>query len=46
MKHFVAVCHLKEKALDLGVFEENIFEFEEWVGGRFSVWGQLGYLLC
>ena len=42
MKHFVAVCTSKEKALDLGVFEENIFEFEEWVGGRFSVWGPIG----
>ena len=42
MKHFVAVCASKEKALDLGVLEENIFEFEEWVGGRFSVWGPIG----
>ena len=42
MKHFVAVCASKEKALDLGVIEENIFEFEEWVGGRFSVWGPIG----
>ncbi len=42
MKNFVAVCSSKVKALDLGIFEENIFEFEEWVGGRFSVWGPIG----
>ena len=35
MKNFVAVCSSKVKALDLGIFEENIFEFDEWVGGRF-----------
>lgn len=42
MQNFVAVCSSKEKALDLGIFEENIFEFDEWVGGRFSVWGPIG----
>ena len=42
MQNFVAVCSSKEKALALGIIEENIFEFEEWVGGRFSVWGPIG----
>ncbi|MFL2803130.1 MAG: glucose-6-phosphate isomerase [Paracoccaceae bacterium] len=42
MQNFIAVCSSKEKALDLGIFEENVFEFDEWVGGRFSVWGPIG----
>ena len=42
LKNFVAVCSAKEKALDFGILKENIFEFDEWVGGRFSVWGPIG----
>ena len=42
MKNFVAVCSAKNKALEFGVHEEKIFEFDDWVGGRFSVWGSTG----
>ena len=42
MENFVAVCCAKNKALQFGVKEERIFEFEDWVGGRFSVWGPVG----
>ena len=42
VKNFIAVCSSNEKALDFGVLKENIFEFDEWVGGRFSVWGPIG----
>jgi glucose-6-phosphate isomerase len=42
MKNFVAVCSSRDKALDFGILEELIFEFDDWVGGRFSVWGPIG----
>ncbi len=42
LKNFVAVSCAKDKALEFGVLENQIFEFEEWVGGRFSVWGPIG----
>jgi len=42
MNHFVAVCCAKDKALEFGITEDQIFEFKDWVGGRFSVWGPIG----
>jgi len=41
-KHFVAVsCNVK-KALEFGIAAKNIFEFWDWVGGRFSLWSVIG----
>jgi glucose-6-phosphate isomerase len=40
--HFVAVTANPEAALDFGVGKENIFEFWEWVGGRFSLASSVG----
>ena len=42
IQNFVAVCSEKQRALDFGILSENIYEFDEWVGGRFSVWGPIG----
>lgn len=44
--HFVAVTAAKEKALALGIAEENIFPVWEWVGGRYSIWSAIGLPLA
>lgn len=41
-KHFVAVSSNVEAAKDFGVLSENIFEFWDWVGGRYSLWSAIG----
>lgn len=41
-KHFIAVTASPEKANKFGVAEDNIFEFKDWVGGRFSLWSPIG----
>jgi glucose-6-phosphate isomerase len=41
-RHFVAVTTNKQAAVDFGILEENMFEFWDWVGGRFSLWSGIG----
>jgi len=41
-RHFVAVTAVREEALKFGIQSENIFEFWDWVGGRFSLWSAIG----
>jgi len=41
-KHFVAISTNQEKAVEFGIAPENIFEFWDWVGGRFSLWSAIG----
>ncbi len=41
-KHFVAISTNKEKAIEFGINADNIFEFWDWVGGRFSLWSAIG----
>ncbi|HHO59968.1 MAG TPA: glucose-6-phosphate isomerase [Thiotrichales bacterium] len=41
-RHFVAVTTNKEKAFEFGILEENMFEFWDWVGGRYSLWSAIG----
>jgi len=41
-KHFVALTANADRALDFGIQSENIFEFWDWVGGRFSLWSSIG----
>ena len=38
----VAVTSLKERALEWGFSESNIFEISENVGGRYSLWSSVG----
>ncbi len=46
-KHFVAVSTNKEKVSEFGIDTNNMFEFWNWVGGRFSVWSAVGLpLMC
>ncbi|MEQ9186666.1 MAG: glucose-6-phosphate isomerase [Cryomorphaceae bacterium] len=40
--HVVAVSTNQEAAVDFGIDPENLFEFWDWVGGRFSLWGAVG----
>ena len=41
-RHFVAVTTNKEAATEFGILEENMFEFWDWVGGRYSLWSAIG----
>lgn len=44
--HFVAVTAAKQKALEFGIPEKQIFPVWEWVGGRYSVWSAIGLPLA
>ncbi len=41
-KHFVALSTNTEAVKKFGIAEENIFEFWDWVGGRYSLWSAIG----
>ncbi|MBP0612013.1 glucose-6-phosphate isomerase [Chryseobacterium sp. cx-311] len=41
-KHFVALSTNTEAVKEFGIAEENIFEFWDWVGGRYSLWSAIG----
>jgi len=41
-KHFVALSTNVEAVKSFGIAEENIFEFWDWVGGRYSLWSAIG----
>lgn len=45
-QHFVAVTANKEKAIEFGILEKNIFTMWDWVGGRYSVWSAIGLPLA
>lgn len=40
--HFVALSTNVEKVSEFGIDPANIFKFEDWVGGRYSVWSPIG----
>ena len=40
--HFVAVTANAEAARAFGIAQERIFEFWDWVGGRYSLWSAVG----
>lgn len=41
-KHFVAVSTNKEAVREFGIDVDNMFEFWNWVGGRYSLWSAIG----
>jgi glucose-6-phosphate isomerase len=41
-KHFVAISTNGEKVEAFGIKAENMFEFWDWVGGRYSLWSAIG----
>jgi glucose-6-phosphate isomerase len=41
-KHFVAISTNQEKVQEFGIDTNNMFEFWDWVGGRYSLWSAIG----
>ena len=41
-KHFVAMSTNQEAVVAFGIDPENMFEFSDWVGGRYSLWSAIG----
>lgn len=41
-KHFVALSTNKEGVEEFGIDPQNMFEFWDWVGGRYSLWSAIG----
>ncbi len=40
--HFIALSTNKEAVSDFGIDTANMFEFWDWVGGRYSLWSAIG----
>ncbi len=45
-RHFVAVSTNGEAVRAFGIEADNMFEFWEWVGGRYSLWSAIGLPLA
>ena len=43
--NMIAVTANRDRAVDFGIAAENIFDFWDWVGGRYSVWSAVGLSL-
>lgn len=41
-RHFAAVSSAVERTGDWGIDPSRVFGFEDWVGGRYSMWGPVG----
>ncbi|MDH2917452.1 MAG: glucose-6-phosphate isomerase [Gallionella sp.] len=41
-KHFVALSTNAKLVTDFGIDPANMFEFSDWVGGRYSLWSAIG----
>ena len=41
-KHFVALSTNAEEVAAFGIDTDNMFEFWDWVGGRYSLWSAIG----
>jgi len=41
-RHFVALSTNLDATWEFGIAAENVFEFWDWVGGRFSLWSAIG----
>lgn len=42
---FAALSSAEDKTAAFGIDPEHVFGFEDWVGGRYSVWGPIGLSL-
>ena len=45
-RHFVAISTNPELTRQFGISPKNVFEFWDWVGGRFSLWSAIGLSLA
>jgi len=41
-KHFVALSTNEKEVTKFGIDKKNMFEFWDWVGGRYSLWSAIG----
>ena len=41
-KHFVALSTNEKEVTQFGIDKQNMFEFWDWVGGRYSLWSAIG----
>ena len=41
-KHFVALSTNETEVVKFGIDKKNMFEFWDWVGGRYSLWSSIG----
>ena len=41
-QQFVAVSTAVQKTDEFGIYRDHVFGFEDWVGGRYSLWGPIG----
>ncbi|MBW2508197.1 MAG: glucose-6-phosphate isomerase [Deltaproteobacteria bacterium] len=41
-KHFVALSTNRKAVVEFGIDPDNMFEFWDWVGGRYSLWSAIG----
>ncbi|MCP5074014.1 MAG: glucose-6-phosphate isomerase [Rhodobacteraceae bacterium] len=44
-RHLVALSSSQRETSAFGIIPERVFGFEDWVGGRYSVWGPIGLSL-
>ena len=44
-KHLAALSTSDEKTAEFGIPADHVFGFEDWVGGRYSIWGPIGLSL-
>lgn len=40
--HLAAVSTALDKTADMGISQDRVFGFSDWVGGRYSLWGPVG----
>jgi len=40
--HFVALSTNEQEVVKFGIDKKNMFEFRDWVGGRYSLWSAIG----
>jgi glucose-6-phosphate isomerase len=45
-RHFLAVTAATETAKQRGIADDQILEFWDWVGGRYSLWSSIGLSIC
>ncbi len=44
-RQFAALSSATDKTAEFGIASDHVFGFEDWVGGRYSVWGPIGLSL-
>ncbi len=45
-QHCVAITHATQKALDFGLLPEQCLSMPIWVGGRYSLWSNAGFVIA